>query len=862
MIPFEMKPAHEFLSFEENITSSSFILSKSTNELRSIQSPSDGDIVIVSGFYTEGDTIASHFIYASNSTLEHDGGMVIDPLAPSPLNDLSAFLSYQSVSNGRWIRKTGITIPVEWYGAKRNDETFDNSASFIKALNSVHTNGKEIIVDVGYYVVDNTITISRSYSVLRGNNNSTAIVGMKREGEDNGVYPLISIRPGANYCIIKDLTLKPWNYPSKGEPGWTDRFKEIIGGQTAYADTVATIDRGLNGGDETFHELDLTDPDTLALFPSHWYRTSSTPLVTKDLISIGGLITSDGNLFQTTYATIDIAETQVNPISVVITPNLPNGFVYSEWVPILRIVQENSVFKGNNTIPDNDLAILPTDFPSGAGLEIDIYADIVYNYDGTFTVTFTFPSGIPSNDFSPITGSPALNGAEDVYTMPIALDLYKLNVGTTLDNLTLDGMWYAGPADVDSTGTNTIGFGNCISLLAVRDTVINGCLVSNYYNDAISMKSILNSWSPSIQRNPMNSGVQLVHSTFQRGGKSGVDVEGDTIFIDKCVFKDIYSVGTLRFGSRAMGVQHKSFTVRDTTCIMDPKSSLCAVIVCRYFGSSDLDKLLLDNCIFSTSSYVDTSTNSLSGFLFYSAPSDVTLKNVTFDGMYRPFLVSDNCTNITLTECQYRNNAKQNNNHMITINSGVTVFGQIAFNNCYYERTDDYTSFLMGGFGDLDNYSSKLKYDILLSSTATLPESIIRFDLVRDTINQIGTVPKTIIQGREVFEAWATNVASLSNCSNVVVDTTSQSYIYGDRRIYFKFKLTLDNAQTTFNFNFDMPPIPKLNNDVYATTALIEGQQSSLGTVQIIGNQTVRVRQRADNIGTGKTMFVSGSYPY
>jgi len=168
----------------------------------------------------------------------------------------------------------------------------------------------------------------------------------------------------------------------------------------------------------------------------------------------------------------------------------------------------------------------------------------------------------------------------------------------------------------------------------------------------------------------------------------------------------------------------------------------------------------------------------------------------------------------------------------------------------------------MGGTGALSTYSPQIKYDIILSSTATLPEAIIRFDLNRSTVNQFETIPGTIIQDREVFDAWTLNVGSLSNCSNIVVDTASQSYIYGARMIHFKFKLTLDTSQTTFNFNFDMPPIPKVSDLLYSATATIEGQQASFGSLQINSGQNVRVRQRADAIGTGKIMHISGSYYY
>jgi hypothetical protein len=91
-------------------------VAESMAELRLI---STGQLVTMSGYYTQGDGGGGTFFWDGTSTATDDGGLVINPTG--------------NVGAGRWLRIVDGMVSVLAFGAKRN-AAFDNTAIYVKAL--------------------------------------------------------------------------------------------------------------------------------------------------------------------------------------------------------------------------------------------------------------------------------------------------------------------------------------------------------------------------------------------------------------------------------------------------------------------------------------------------------------------------------------------------------------------------------------------------------------------------------------------------------------------------------------------------------------------------------------------------------
>lgn len=125
--------------------------------LLDIDTPEAGQLVYVEGFHEPGDGGGGDFAYRAERAESHDGGMIIDPGAPDPGEDIHAYLEWKdSSSAGHWFRKADddFTINARWYGA-RGDGNQDEQVPLDRAgryLSSRDMRGA-LYIPEGYYHV-------------------------------------------------------------------------------------------------------------------------------------------------------------------------------------------------------------------------------------------------------------------------------------------------------------------------------------------------------------------------------------------------------------------------------------------------------------------------------------------------------------------------------------------------------------------------------------------------------------------------------------------------------------------------------------------------------------------------------------
>jgi hypothetical protein len=810
--------------------------------------------IAVGGFYEKDDVEYGTLQYLASSILQHDGAIVIDPNAPSPALDLSAYLSYVSTGPGRWVRKLGDRVPIEWFGAKKNDEEFDNALSIRKALESPYIKGRELFFSKGFYIIKSTITVKSSNITITGSGKyDTFIVGYKSGIAGSMISPMILMYPGSDNNTIKNIGFKPWNYPSRHESGWTDRFQVSPNGGLKFADDVKVVDRGINGGFPEFFELDLTDPYTQQLFPPHWYSLTPT---TKYILGVGVLSPGDATVFRTQYRTISIAPAQSADIVDTFTfTNLPTDFDLEKWSFSVRIIQSGSAQKGGLTVPSsNSNALLPEGYDP-LGVSAGIYAVVKYNFDSTFTVTFKFKSSI-SSDFSNLASG---NMSGPNYIMPYALDLLRSTVNIEINNVFVDGMWYAGPPGVASGATNRIGIDDPLGMYSVKNIRVLNCNFENYCNDGISLKDVFDSWGPSIQTQSINNGLRVDNSQFRRGATSGVDIEGDNITLKNCKLIDIVGYGALRYGSRSFGVQQKRYLFKNCECSVDPKETgvTAAASIQRHLGVSSVKKVVYDSCTFFLASYL-TSVPALAGiYIPVNSPDLLIVENCTFERIYRSIQISLNIGNLIINNCQSINTS-YDNSAIIYTSGGAVIKGAINIRGYSFERNDNFTSKIFTG--NVENIAvdknDLIKCDVILSKTPTSPSAVILYDMYRDFFNDLNAINKNIIEHVITDATWDVTFGLGGNLSNFAVVAASQKYKYVKKNIEVYLKVTGDvSATASTTFVFTLPVLVASSAaDLYGTcTFLSPTGNAAVGAV--IYYTTSQARVRITPTGTGSSTF-------
>jgi hypothetical protein len=828
---------------------------KNTTNIADVLTQTTGttSTIAVGGFYEKDDIDYGTLQFIASSMLQHDGGTVIDPNAPSPALDLNAYLSYVSTGPGRWVRKLGDRVPIEWFGAKKNDEEFDNSLPINKALESPHIKGRELFFSKGFYVVKSTLTISIGNITIAGSGKyDTFIVGYKSGIANGAISPLVVVQPGADSTTIKDLGLKPWNYPSRHEEGWTDRFRFVADGQIRYANNVGTINRGINNNDPDFFELDLTNFATTQLFPAHWYLTLA---ITKTILQCGGLMSNNPNLFKTSYRTITVAPSQtVDIVDTFTVSDLPPGFDMEKWNISVRIIQTGSIQKGGLTIPsNNNAAMLPAGFGTPA-VGVKINATVVYNFDSTFTVTFKFKDPV-SSDFSGLAPS---NISGSNYVLPYAIDLCRMLVDLEINNVFIDGMWYAGPSGIASGATNRIGIDDALWMYSVKNIRVLNCNFENFCNAAISMKDVFELWDPLIQTKSVNRNILIKNTQFRRGGISGIDIEGNDVTLEDCKLLDIMNIVALRYGSRSFGVQHEKYLFRNCDCYLDPKGNgSAAASIQLHFGISSVKKVVYDSCTFSIASYLTDIPSVIGIRAALDSADSMIIKNCTFNGIYRTVQMNGKINNVVISDCQSINNA-YNNGAIFYAAGASTHVGLVDIRNHFFERISGYTHRLIAGNPTtVVDKNQLVRCNAVLSETATLDRCLISYNIYRTFFNNLHSVSRNIIEHVVSNVPWTITFGSVTNLSNFLVDSTLQKYKYAGKNIELYFKVTADVAVSGIasSFTFTLPvSVASGVTDLYGTCTFISSSNTPVMGAVVYGTTTVG-RVRLTPIGTGTATF-------
>lgn len=111
------------------------------NALLDMEPPEEGQLVYVEGFHEPGDGGGGDFAYRLEHEESHDGGMIIDPGAPDPGEDIHAYLEWDSdPAAGHWFRMADddSMINARWYGARgdgnQNDQVpLDRAKSYLSS---------------------------------------------------------------------------------------------------------------------------------------------------------------------------------------------------------------------------------------------------------------------------------------------------------------------------------------------------------------------------------------------------------------------------------------------------------------------------------------------------------------------------------------------------------------------------------------------------------------------------------------------------------------------------------------------------------------------------------------------------------
>jgi hypothetical protein len=117
--------------------------------LRLLSGNIDGQPMILTGYYTEGDGGGGPFYWNAASVAADNGGTIIAPTG---------------VSTGRWYRLYDGVLNVRWFGAK-GDNVNDDTPAFTSCITLLGSTGGEIFVPPGSYSVT-TIDLSSAKSII------------------------------------------------------------------------------------------------------------------------------------------------------------------------------------------------------------------------------------------------------------------------------------------------------------------------------------------------------------------------------------------------------------------------------------------------------------------------------------------------------------------------------------------------------------------------------------------------------------------------------------------------------------------------------------------------------------------------
>lgn len=154
----------KFLSIDAEITRLQPV--ESIAELRAITfTPSDGDTIQVTGYYTKGGSGGGQFYWDAASTEADDGGIVI---------------KVASITTGRWIRSWESHVDFTWWGAKTDYS--DSASEAMQACSDYLTSigGGTIVPSLGKYRISEQVTFTDGI-YIRGQASAekTNLAGMK-----------------------------------------------------------------------------------------------------------------------------------------------------------------------------------------------------------------------------------------------------------------------------------------------------------------------------------------------------------------------------------------------------------------------------------------------------------------------------------------------------------------------------------------------------------------------------------------------------------------------------------------------------------------------------------------------------------
>jgi hypothetical protein len=509
-------------------------------------------------FYTRDSIL----YYDEESELPADDGIVI---------------RIKNSERGRWIRQISTDyIPVEWFGVEKKNSALINTMRLKVALESPHTKGKRLIFGEGKYLIEPFAVKADNITIEGQGRRKTFLVG---QGMRNS---LIRFTSDSDNLTIKNLGIKPADFPSYFEDGWNKLFKRTAKG-FKFANEVKTINSFA-----ILPELDLSDQPTYEAFKDILIEKQNN--ITRTIVQVGILEATNKNSFMTFGGQIGIYPNQTDTIIQYIDA----GIYFDEnWTPVIRVVNERNVLH-NNIVAE----IVPAGYYSPSKVkEIDIVAE-VNQVGNVFEIKFIFPKPGPA-DLSEV------RTIDGKYIFHYALDMYRRVDNFRMENVFIDGLWYAGPYDVRNSASR-IGYDNPLSFTAVKRAVISNCDIANYCNDGIGCKEIFDSWGPSIQTTPLNNYIHVEDCEIWRGGVSGIDIECNELFVTKSKMRT-FNFGCARYGSRGYGAVQKIASFLDCDFVFDPLGIADrAISTNRFLGNSKLKNVVYSGCNFTVVNSANT----------------------------------------------------------------------------------------------------------------------------------------------------------------------------------------------------------------------------------------------------------------
>lgn len=664
------------------------------------------------GFYSANDMPAGALYYDSESTLVHDGGRVISPLAPIPAtrSELSAYLRFSTSESGRWIRtvKPSDPIPIEWYGEISPQDTDDSSIPINVAIQSPHNEYYVIQLNIQMYTLYNRIAFLNTnyYRTLRGKGNGTKLVGAK----PITMPALIYIPPRCHDISLELFKIQAWDYPAEYEPGWTDRYKYSSDGKYRFADQVQTV-APVNGVEE-YRTIVRSNPLNQTLFPSFVYDHTTIELV------VVGTVDSISTPF-----TINISQGQISNIQVILSvPTTPDDFNLYTYAPLVRIIRQgSSSTSGFFNLPPISNALLPYQYASDQGATARMRCDVQYNYNKTFTLTFSFNSPV---NLSTLTASSYYNTLTQIYTLPMTLNLYRRSYNLILDGLTLDGLYF--------TGGDPIGYSNCLTLHAVHNVVVRNCSFKNVDNDGISMKQQFDSWGPTIQTNSLNQYTSVQNCTFDNMATSGVDFEGDYVIVENNRFTNIWGNGAVRLGSRGYGTLIRQNIVRNNFLAFSTGiQSGQANITIRCLGDCTMKQFIASECEL-VNSFTDAEDIRIQ---LTDSIEYVKIEKCIFKQFWRAIQAQATLNRVVVNDCAFSNHRLNGAAKVVYYNtSASSLVGQVHFMDNTIERNDTVAISLISGTLPTD-YSPEYEVsNLLLTATPLYSRAIINSKYYRTNV--------------------------------------------------------------------------------------------------------------------------------